>query len=119
MVKSNVTKSIKPSELLDTLNSLQNDFEFSLGVTSIHYPPQIKVIYNLISLKHPYICKVSVNVPDNDPKIPSSYKIFPSNIAHEREVYDLMGVIFIDNPNLTRILLPSSFKGHPLRKDYI
>jgi NADH-quinone oxidoreductase subunit C len=38
---------------------------------------------------------------------------------HEREAYDLVGVQFVNHPNLTRILLPADWQGHPLRKDYV
>jgi NADH-quinone oxidoreductase subunit C len=57
-------------------------------------------------------------VPDDEPAIDSVVEIFPSANWPEREVFDLLGISFHGHPNLTRILLPDDWTGHPLRKDY-
>lgn len=59
-----------------------------------------------------------VQVPESDPKIATLYDLYPGAEAMEREAYDLFGVIFDAHPDLTRILLPDNWEGHPLRKDY-
>ncbi len=62
---------------------------------------------------------VKVVVPRDRPHIPSVAGVWPAAEWHEREAYDLMGIVFDDHPNLTRILCPDDWEGHPLRKDYI
>jgi len=61
---------------------------------------------------------VKVVVPRDDPHIPSVADVWPAAAWHEREAYDLMGIVFDGHPNLTRILCPDDWVGHPLRKDY-
>jgi NADH-quinone oxidoreductase subunit C len=108
---------VEPSELLETLETLRETYEFSLGVTAIHYPPEIHVVYNLMSLEHPFTARIKTVVPDDNPHVPSSIHLFMGNTWHERETYDLFGVVFDGHENLTRIMLPDDWEGHPLRKD--
>ncbi len=61
---------------------------------------------------------VKVVVPRSDPRIPSVADVWPAAEWHEREAYDLMGIVFEGHPNLRRILCPDDWTGHPLRKDY-
>jgi NADH-quinone oxidoreductase subunit C len=62
--------------------------------------------------------RLRVQVPESDPVVPSLYAIHPGAEAAEREVYDMFGISFTDHPDLTRILMPEDWIGHPLRKDY-
>ena len=62
--------------------------------------------------------RARVQVPADDPTIPSLYAIFPGSDYLEREVFDLMGIVFEGHPDLSRILMPETWQGHPLRKDY-
>jgi NADH-quinone oxidoreductase subunit C len=57
-------------------------------------------------------------VPEDDPTVPSLFGIYPGTEAMEREAYDLLGILFSGHPDLTRILLPEDWEGHPLRKDH-
>jgi NADH-quinone oxidoreductase subunit C len=61
---------------------------------------------------------VRVVTPRADPKIPSVADVWRAADWHEREAYDLMGIIFTGHPDLRRILCPEDWDGHPLRKDY-
>jgi NADH-quinone oxidoreductase subunit C len=61
---------------------------------------------------------VEVTCPDSDPHIPSLTALYPGNDWHERETYDMFGIIFDGHPALTRILMPDDWVGHPQRKDY-
>jgi NADH-quinone oxidoreductase subunit C len=54
----------------------------------------------------------------DDPTVPTLFELHPGTEAMEREVFDLFGIVFTDHPDLTRILLPEDWHGHPLRKDY-
>jgi len=84
------------------------------GVT----PERFEVVVNLLSLKHQSRLRVRVQVPESDPTLPSLYELFPGTEAMEREVFDLFGIAFTGHPDLTRILMPDDWEGHPLRKDY-
>ena len=66
--------------------------------------------------RHPFA--VRVIVPREQPHIPSVADIWPAAEWHEREAYDMMGIVFDGHPNLKRILCPDDWVGHPLRKDY-
>jgi len=61
---------------------------------------------------------VRVETDRGNPVIPSVAHIWPAAEWHEREAYDLMGIVFSDHPDLRRILCPEDWVGHPLRKDY-
>lgn len=76
------------------------------------------VVYNLGSIvkKHKFTLKVDVSV--DSPNIPSVESVWRTADWHEREAYDLFGIVFTDHPDLRRILLPEDWEGHPLRKDY-
>ena len=60
----------------------------------------------------------AVQVPAADPVVDSLYDLYPGTEAMEREAFDLLGVRFAGHPDLSRILLPEEWEGHPLRKDY-
>lgn len=57
-------------------------------------------------------------MPADDPSIESLYAVYPGTDFLEREVYDLFGIRFVGHPDPSRILMPESWEGHPLRKDF-
>ena len=61
--------------------------------------------------------RVRCQVPADDTRVPTAFPLWPGTEAMEREAYDLMGIVFTGHPDLTRILLPDDWEGHPLRKD--
>ena len=79
---------------------------------------RFEVVANLLSHSLRQRIRVRVQVPESDCTIASLYDLFPGAEAMEREAYDLLGVSFDNHPDLTRILLPDNWEGHPLRKDY-
>jgi NADH-quinone oxidoreductase subunit C len=81
-------------------------------------PQRFEVVVNLLSLSQVRRVRVRVQVPADDPVVPTLFDLYPGTEAMEREAYDLMGVVFEGHPDMTRILLPEDWEGHPLRKDY-
>jgi NADH-quinone oxidoreductase subunit C len=88
--------------------------ELPEGITAERF----EVVVNLVSFEPPRRVRLRVQVPDADPTLPSLFDLYPGVEAMEREAYDLMGIVFADHPDLTRILMPEDWEGHPLRKDY-
>ncbi|MTV47696.1 NADH-quinone oxidoreductase subunit C [Heliobacillus mobilis] len=78
----------------------------------------LEVVYQLFSIKHKYDLRVKSIIPRDEAQVPTVTSIWPGANFMEREVYDLMGVAFPGHPNMTRLLLPEEFEGHPLRKDF-
>ena len=93
---------------------LHMDRSLPEGVT----PERFEVVVNLLSIERRERLRLRVQVPADDPTIPSLFDLYPGTEAMEREVYDLFGIVFTDHPDLTRILMPEDWEGHPLRKDY-
>jgi NADH-quinone oxidoreductase subunit C len=84
------------------------------GVT----PERFEVVLNLIDMTNPGRLRVRVQVPADDPTLPSAFDVWPGTEAMERETYDMFGIAFTGHPDLSRILMPEDWVGHPLRKDY-
>ncbi len=78
---------------------------------------RFEVVVNLIDLSRRLRLRVRVQVPDADPTVPSLFDLWPGTEAMEREAFDMFGIHFVDHPDLTRILMPEEWIGHPLRKD--
>ncbi len=79
---------------------------------------KIEVVYNVSSLSHPVKVEMKVLLPREDPRVRTVVPLWASANWHERETYDLFGVVFEGHPDLRRILLPEDWMGYPLRKDY-
>ncbi len=80
--------------------------------------PRFEVNYHLFSTKHYNRLRLKVLFSEDEPNVKSVVSVWKTANWHERETYDLVGVIFDGHPDLRRILLPSDFDGHALRKDY-
>lgn len=98
-------------------------FDMLACITAMDNGPEegtMEVIYNLNSIpyNHQLTLKVTLQRTEESLNVPSVSSIWKTADWHEREVYDLFGIIFTGHPDLRRILLPSDWKGHPLRKDY-
>ncbi len=81
-------------------------------------PERFEVVVNLLSLSQARRVRVRAQVPEGDAEIGTLFSLYPGVEAMEREAYDLFGIIFVGHPDMTRILLPEDWEGHPLRKDY-
>ena len=81
-------------------------------------PERFEVVVNLLSLSMRQRVRIRVQVPESDPSVDSLTDVYPGVDAMEREAYDMVGIVFADHPDMTRILMPEDWEGHPLRKDF-
>ena len=79
---------------------------------------RFEVVVNLLSLSSRRRVRIRVQVPESDPTVDSIVEIYPGADSMEREAYDMVGILFEGHPDMTRILMPEDWEGHPLRKDY-
>lgn len=97
-------------------------FEVFSGVSGVHYPAEagseLHAVYHLLSITHNRRIRLEVSAPDADPHIPSLVALYPAADWHERETWDMFGLVFDGHPALTRILMPDDWPGFPQRKDY-
>jgi NADH-quinone oxidoreductase subunit C len=82
------------------------------------HPERFEVVVNLLSLSLARRVRVRVQVPESDAEVSTLFELYPGVEAMEREAFDLFGILFTGHPDMTRILLPEDWEGHPLRKDY-
>ena len=124
--RGEITFHIRRAALLEVVTQLRNAqslrFEFCSSISGVHFPHEVDrelhVAYHLLSMTHNRRIRVEVSAPDSDPHIPSVVSIYPTADWHERETWDMFGVVFDGHPALTRILMPDDWPGHPQRKDY-
>lgn len=97
-------------------------FEMCVDVTAVDFHrrrrTRFQVVVNLLSHRHRRRLRITAGVPADDPVVPSLCPVYPGAGFAEREVYDMFGITFEGHPDLTRILMPDDWEGHPLRKDY-
>ncbi len=141
-----LTVHVAPEQLVEVLTFCRDDQELACALLSdlsgVHWPagdhvverqasttgwPEyrvsrdegvIEVLYMLRSVARNHHVRVSVATSDEAPRLPSVTGVFATANYHEREVYDFFGVEFEGHPDLTRILMPDDWLGHPHRKDY-
>lgn len=99
------------------------DFSFAFlsdicGVDLHPAVPRFQVIYHLYAPAMGRRLRIKVPLEEKDPVIDSVTGIWEAADWHERECFDLFGILFRNHPDLRRILLPEYFEGHPLRKDF-
>ena len=124
--RGEITFHVAREHLLELVGHLRDDaylrYEFCSSVSGVHYPAdsgrELHAVYHLQSMTHNRRIRLEVSAPDSDPHIPSVVRIYPTADWHERETYDMFGIVFDGHPALTRILMPDDWPGHPQRKDY-
>jgi len=133
---------VAPEGLVEVCKFLRDDAAWQMNylncITAVDYfekdpkkaakaefAPHVEVLYHLSSLtkKHTLVLKVMLprwkdDVPGNLPELPTVNEVWRTADWHEREVYDLSGVLFTGHPDMRRILCPEDWEGHPLRRDY-
>jgi len=122
--RGELTLHVEREKLVDVARVLRDKllFEMCMGVNGVHYPNEngreLHAVYPLLSITNNRRIRLEVSCPDSDPHIPSLVEVWAGNNWHERETYDMFGIIFDGHPALTRILMPDDWQGHPQRKDY-
>ena len=122
---------VSRDKLLDTCLALRDKDSFSceelVDLTGVDYSeygdgnwqgPRFAVVYHLLSIKHNHRIRLKVFVDGEPPLVDSVINIWNSADWHEREAFDLFGIIFEGHPDLRRILTDYGFVGHPFRKDF-
>jgi NADH-quinone oxidoreductase subunit C len=119
-------------EYLDTVKRLVDDgYTMCVDLTGVDYlerpgrqlpdgvvAERFEVVVNLLDMRARRRIRLRVQVPESDAVLPTLFDVYPGTEAMEREVFDMFGVEFTDHPDLTRILMPEDWVGHPLRKDF-
>lgn len=121
-----MTLYVRREHLREVCQALRDDpalrFEFCAGVSGVHYPDdrgrELHAVIHLVSMTHRRRLRVEATAPDADPHVPSIVDVYPTADWHERETWDMFGLVFDGHPALTRILMPDDWPGHPQRKDY-
>ncbi|GAA1736565.1 NADH-quinone oxidoreductase subunit C [Luedemannella helvata] len=123
--RGELTLHIKPERVLEVATIMRDNpalrFELCSSVSGVDYlgaARRLHVVYHLTSLTFRRRVRLEAAVPAEDPRLPSVTSIYPTADWQERETYDMFGVVFEGHPNLTRILMPDDWEGHPQRKDY-
>ena len=106
-----------------TVESLKNEgFEMMMDLTVVDWfrkkEPRFEIVVQFLSTSHNKRKTLKTFVNDEDLSISSITDIYPSANFYERDAFDMFGIIFENHPDLTRILMPDDWVGHPLRKNY-
>ncbi len=124
--RGQVSVTINKDKILNILRYLHDDpdlfFDYLIDVCGADYlgkkEKRFEVVYHLYSVKHRHALRVKAEVAGDKPSIDSVVGIWAGANWHEREAYDMYGIVFNGHPDLRRILLPEDWEGFPLRKDY-
>ncbi len=97
-------------------------FEVCVDITAVDWmrdrPERFEVVANLLSMAHKLRLRLTTTTGRVEPSVASLVPIWPGANFAEREAYDMFGIVFEGHPDLTRILMPDDWEGHPLRKDF-
>lgn len=114
---------LDPARMFDAMRLIRDDEQldgkFLIQLCSVDMITRIDMVYHFASLAQNHMFEVKVPCDHEQPVVPSITPLWSGALLQEREVYDLMGVVFEGHPSLTRLFLWESFPGHPLRKDFM
>lgn len=129
--RGEITFYVERERVLDLCRLLRDTdglrFELCSSVSGVDYgsadgtgdvAQRLHVVYHLLSMTYRRRIRLEVALDVDDPHVPSVVEVYPTADWHERETWDMFGVIFDGHPALTRILMPDDWEGHPQRKDY-
>ena len=124
--RGEITFYLGREHLVAVCRALRDDpllrFELCSSVSGVDYgenvPQRLHSVYHLTSMTFRRRIRLEVAVDVADPHVPSVVGVYPTADWHERETWDMFGIIYDGHPALTRILMPDDWDGHPQRKDY-
>ncbi len=124
--RNEITFYVQRERILELCRTLRDDpglrFELCSSVSAVDYGTDVgqrlHVVYHLLSMTYRRRIRLEVALDIDDARLPSVVEVYPTADWHERETWDMFGVIFDGHPALTRILMPDDWDGHPQRKDY-
>jgi len=123
--RGELTLYIVPERIAEVCRTMRDDgslrFELLSSVSGVDYITEerrLHVVYQLTSMTYRRHVRLECAVAVDNPRLPSVTSVYPTADWQERETYDMFGVVFEGHPNLTRILMPDDWEGHPQRKDY-
>jgi len=120
--RDRATLIANPAKVPTVLAALrERGYRSLMSVHGVDYwpeEPRLGVHYELLDMHEVDRITVKVRVDTSSPEVPSVTPDWPTANFHEREVYDMFGVIFEGHPNLQRILMPEDYEGHPQRRDF-
>lgn len=99
--------------LRDKLN-----FEHASSITAVDWVDHMEVVYHLSNYFNGMLLEISVDVPLDDLAVDSVANVWGGANWHEREAYELFGIVFIGHPKLERLLTPATYEYYPFRKSY-
>ena len=117
-----LTIEVGSADIVEVLRRVKQELNFErlstvTGVDRYPAEPRFEIVYHLQSIAGKQRLRLKARVPGENAEIESAFPVYRSANWYEREVFDLFGVRFLNHPNMTRILLPDDWVGHPLRKD--
>ncbi len=115
--------TVEPTTWKAVAQQLRNDgslqFDFLSFVTCIDWKTHVTMVYQLESTTWRHNLSVKITLPAADPEVETVSDVWPGANFHEREVYELFGVNFLNHPDLRLLILPDGWEGkNPLRKDF-
>jgi NADH-quinone oxidoreductase subunit C len=124
--RGQVSVVLKKERIVEIGRYIHDDPELSLDylidVCGVDYmgkkEKRFEVVYHLYSMKHRHMVRLKAEVGEGDAEIDSVTPVWTGANWHEREAFDMYGIIFNGHPDLRRVLLPEDWEGYPLRKDY-
>jgi NADH-quinone oxidoreductase subunit C len=124
--RGEITYYVRREHLVALCRILRDDpalrFELCSSVSGVDYGTEVAqrlhAVYHLTSMTFRRRVRLEVAVDVDDVHVPSVVEVYPTADWHEREAWDMFGIIFDGHPALTRILMPDDWDGHPQRKDY-
>ncbi|MEJ5244127.1 MAG: NADH-quinone oxidoreductase subunit C [Bacteroidota bacterium] len=113
---------VSADSIVETCLVLRDDpntlFDYLVNLSGVDDKDKFVVVYHLYSLKYKHRIVLKVYLDRENPHIPTVERVWRSANWHEREAYDMFGIVFDGHSDLRRILCPYDWEGHPLRKDY-
>ncbi len=123
--RGELTVVVPPEHIFEVCSFIKKDpdlaYEFLSDLCGIDmYTPERRfgVVYNVLSLKNKHRFRIKTFVEEEEPKVSTVTGVWGAANCHERETFDMFGIVFTGHPDLRRMYMPEDFEYFPLRKDF-